>query len=63
MGRPQSPCHHCPKRYVGCKSTCPDWDTFESEKLAFRNQIAKEKFKYKEVDNFRYYAMQRTTHK
>ena len=61
MGYPQSPCHHCDRRYVGCKSKCPDWPIFEQEKLDFHNKVAKEKFKYKEVDNFHYYSLRKAS--
>ena len=46
-----SVCHNCPKRYVGCKLNCPDWET-EKQKDALKKMIIQRNKEKESLDYF-----------
>ena len=52
--RPKSPCSPCcPKRKVGCRAECEDWQEYEAEYTIFLNSRRQEKYNNNQVDMFR----------
>ena len=61
MGKPIPPCKDCKSRKIGCKTegACPLWDKYQKDKLDFVKLCAKERFKYKDIDNYHYEAVRK----